>query len=394
MGHLWNGKSLRLGTQNRIKRAMQAILENHRLPDGTLKVTLAGDWTLDRDLPPEDALPALVGDTVTRHIHFDSTGLQRWDSSLVVFLSALLDRCNTAHVDVHLDGLPAGARRLLALSQSADHLETAPSSSVPSLLARIGDAGVNWVGSIRGTLDFIGELVLSGMRLFSGRARVRSTDVWMVVQECGVEALPIVSLISILVGLILAFMGAVQLRMFGAQIFIADLVGIGMAREMGAVMTGVIMAGRTGAAFAANIGTMQVNEEVDALRTLGVSPVDFLVLPRIVALVLMMPLLCIYSDMMGILGGMLVGVGAFDISATQYLTQTHHALSVTHLAIGIVKSVFFGLIVAFCGCMQGMNCGRSAAEVGKATTGAVVIAIVYLVVADGLFAVLTNTLGI
>jgi phospholipid/cholesterol/gamma-HCH transport system permease protein len=182
--------------------------------------------------------------------------------------------------------------------------------------------------------------------------------------------------------------------MFGAQIYVADLVAIGMAREMGAVMTGVIMAGRTGAAFAANLGTMQVNEEIDALQTLGVSPMDYLVLPRMAAMVLMMPLLCVYADFMGVLGGMLVGVGAFDISSTQYLDRTMGAMTLTHIGIGLFKSVIFGGIVAFWGCMQGLRCGRSAAAVGNATTSAVVIAIVYIVVADGLFAVLTNIIGI
>jgi phospholipid/cholesterol/gamma-HCH transport system permease protein len=241
---------------------------------------------------------------------------------------------------------------------------------------------------------FTGELALSIARLIRGRAKIRSSDVWDVIQECGWKALPIVSLISLLVGLILAFMGAVQLRMFGAQIYVADLVGIGMTREMGAVMSGVIMAGRTGAAFAANLGTMQVNEEIDALRTLGVSPTDYLVLPRITALVLMMPLLCVYADFMGLLGGMVVCVGAFDISFKQYLNQTLQALTLTHISIGIFKSIFFGIIVAVSGCMQGIHCGRSAAAVGQATTSAVVISIVYIVVADGIFALITNVLGI
>ena len=374
---------------------MQANLENHFLSDGTLKIILSGYWTIDQTVPSIDSIADLPDTTATSRIHFDSRDLHRWDSSLLVFLGALLGRYDAPHIAIDLDGLPAGARQLLKLSQTASpRLETAASASSLSLLARIGEAGIEGLAAIKKTVDFIGELVLAGMRMLSGRAHVRSADVWLVVQECGWQALPIVSLISVLVGLILAFMGAVQLRMFGAQIFIADLVGIGMAREMGAVMTGVIMAGRTGAAFAANIGTMQVNEEIDALQTLGISPVDYLVLPRIIALVLMMPLLCIYSDMMGMAGGMVVGVGAFDISSTQYLTQTRHALTITHLGIGIVKSAFFGLIVAFCGCIQGMHCGRSAADVGKATTSAVVVAIVYIVVADGLFAVLTNTLGI
>jgi phospholipid/cholesterol/gamma-HCH transport system permease protein len=374
---------------------MEAKLDTQRLDDATLMVSLSGHWTVDRQAPLTDAMALRFEDATVRDIHFNSSGLERWDSSLVVFLNTLKSRSTAAGINVNLDGLPAGTRRLLRMSETASRAPDArPSSARPFLLARLGQAGINSGQAIKQTLDFIGELALSGTRLMCGKARLRSADVARAIQECGWEALPIVSLISILVGLILAFMGAVQLRMFGAQIFVADLVGIGMAREMGAVMTGVIMAGRTGAAFAANIGSMQVNEEIDALRTLGISPIDHLVLPRTAALVLMMPLLCIYSDFMGILGGMVVGVGAFDISTTQYLAQTHQALTLTHLGIGVVKSVFFGLIVAFCGCMQGMHCGRSAADVGKATTSAVVIAIVYIVVADGLFAVLANALGI
>jgi phospholipid/cholesterol/gamma-HCH transport system permease protein len=216
----------------------------------------------------------------------------------------------------------------------------------------------------------------------------------LIIQECGVQALPIVSLISFLVGLILAFVGAIQLMMFGAQIYIADLVGIAMAREMGAIMTGIIMAGRTGAAFAAQLGTMQVNEEIDALTTLGLSPMEFLVVPRMLALALMMPLLCLYADLMGIVGGLVVGVGMLDLTLPQYIEQTRGALNLTHLSVGVVKSVVFGVLVAVSGCMRGMECGRSASAVGMATTSAVVTAIVAIIVSDGLFAVITNALGI
>ena len=374
---------------------MKAYLESTRLPDGTLMVLFSGAWQTGHATPGKKDVPALLTGSDLKRVRFDTRGLVGWDSSLVVFLTGLIDRCADLGIDVESDGLPNGARRLLSLSRAAPRkADTAAAHSQSSPLARLGELGLPAAQTVKDTLDFTGDLALSVIRLIKGKARFRPVDVLDVVQECGWQALPIVSLISILIGLILAFMGAVQLRMFGAQIYVADLVGIGMAREMGAVMTGVIMAGRTGAAFAANLGTMQVNEEIDALQTLGVSPMDYLVLPRMAALVLMMPLLCIYADFMGIFGGMLVGVGAFDISAIQYLTQTRNALTITHFGIGVFKSVFFGLIVAICGCMQGMRCGRSAAAVGNATTSAVVIAIVYIVMADGLFAVLTNVIGI
>ena len=197
-----------------------------------------------------------------------------------------------------------------------------------------------------------------------------------------------------LVGLILAFVGAVQLKMFGAQIFVANLVGIATVREMGAIMTAIIMAGRTGAAYAAQLGTMQVNEEIDALTTLGIPPMDFLVLPRMLALLLMMPLLCIYADLMGILGGAIVGIGMLDITAVQYFKQTQAAIDLTNISLGISKSMVFAVIVALSGCMRGMQCGRSASAVGDAATSAVVTAIVWIIVTDGLFAVLCDVLSI
>jgi phospholipid/cholesterol/gamma-HCH transport system permease protein len=216
----------------------------------------------------------------------------------------------------------------------------------------------------------------------------------LLLEECGAQALPIVSLISVLVGLILAFVGAIELKMFGAQIFVADVVGIGMVRIMGAIMTGVIMAGRTGAAFAAQIGTMQVNEEIDALQTLGISPVEFLVLPRMLALIVMMPLLCLYADLMGILGGIVVGMGMLDLSLTEYLNRTRESVTMAHLWIGLFHSGVFGVLVAMAGCLRGMQCGRSASAVGEATTSAVVTSIVAIVVATAVITFACQLLGI
>ena len=197
-----------------------------------------------------------------------------------------------------------------------------------------------------------------------------------------------------LTAVILAFVGAVQLLMFGAQIFVADLVGIAMLRVMGAIMVGIIMAGRTGAAFAAQIGTMQVNEEIDALQTLGISPMEFLVLPRMIALIIMMPLLCVYADLMGILGGMIVGVGMLDISMVQYYQQTRAALNLNHFWIGLFQAGVFGVLVALAGCLRGIQCGRSASAVGDAATSAVVTGIVSIVVATAIITVICNVLGI
>jgi len=371
-------------------------LDTRQTAEDTLLLILSGTWQINLPVPSgvhmfEDRL---AGSSV-RQIQFDSSGLAAWDSSLIGFVHQLRQRCAAAEIEVDLNGLPGGARRLARLAAAVSPKAAAEKKQRRlSALEKFGNAGLAGYRATVDTLEFLGDLSLSFLRLLQGRARFHRADILVVIQECGWQALPIVSLISILVGLILAFVGAVQLSLFGAQIYIADLVGIGVAREMGALMTGVIMAGRTGAAFAANIGTMQVNEEVDALQTLGVAPMDFLVLPRVLALVIMMPLLCVYADLLGILGGLLVGVGVMDIPLIQYFEQTRNALTLTHFSVGLIKSVVFGLIVALAGCMQGMRCGRSAAAVGQATTSAVVIAIVGIVVADGLFAVLTNILGV
>jgi len=203
-----------------------------------------------------------------------------------------------------------------------------------------------------------------------------------------------VSLITLLVGLILAFVGAIQLKLFGAQVYVADIVAIAMVRVMGAIMTGIIMAGRTGAAFAAQIGTMQVNEEIDALETMGISPVDFLVLPRMIALIIMMPLLCLYADIMGILGGFIVGVGMLDIGPMEYLIRTQESLNLTTVWIGLFHSAVFGVLVALAGCLRGMQCGRSASDVGYAATSAVVTGIISIIVATAIITFMCEVLGL
>jgi phospholipid/cholesterol/gamma-HCH transport system permease protein len=212
-------------------------------------------------------------------------------------------------------------------------------------------------------------------------------------QEAGAEALPIVSLISFLVGVILAFIGAIQLSQFGAQIYVANLVGLAMTREMGAMMTAIIMAGRTGAAFAAQLGTMTVNEEVDALRTAGISPVEFLVLPRLIALTMMMPVLALYADFVGIIGGAVVSIGLLDISVTQFYEQSSIALGPLDFVLGLIKAGVYGVMVALAGCYYGMRSGRSAAAVGNAVTSAVVMGILMIIVSSAIMTVLYNRLG-
>jgi len=298
-------------------------------------------------------------------------------------------------VKVDRRSLPEGPQRLLTLAGTASEKQgTKPAPRPASLTARLGVAAIAAWDSTLNALAFLGDATMSLGRLFTGRARFRWRDFAVIVQECGAQALPIVTLINFLVGMIIAFVGAVQLKKFGASIYIADLVAIATARELGSLMTAVIMSGRTGSGFAAELGTMQVNQEIEALETMGLAPMDFLVLPRILALVLMMPLLSIYADVIGMLGGAFVAVGMLDLTPTQFWLEARHSIDLTDLGLGISKSVVFGIIIAVAGCMQGMHAGRNAAAVGQAATSAVVLSIVWIVVADGVFAVLTNILGI
>lgn len=268
------------------------------------------------------------------------------------------------------------------------------SESRESFLAKIGDEGLKIAQSLRVWVDFIGEILLCGYRLVIGKAYFRWGDFFVILESCGVKALFLVSLISFLVGVILAFVGAIQLQMFGAQIFIADIVGIAMVRVLAAVMTGIIMAGRIGASFAAELGIMQVNEEIDALKTTGVSPVEFLVLPRVISLLVMMPLLTIYADLMALAGGFTISVGMLGLNPAEYWQHTQSAVKISFVGVGLVHSLVFGVIVAVSGCLRGLRCQRSAFGVGEATTSAVVTGITGIIVATAVITFICQILGI
>jgi len=367
-----------------------------RADQDRLIVSLSGEWILGSRIPSSDEVQKrLDSETGIKRVAFDTAGLSAWDSSVLTFLVRVKNLCSQRDLRFDSETLPQGVKRLLALASAApDGSGRTEERNPEPLFMKVGTLTIQFGRSFLDSLNFIGETFVAFVRLLGGRARLRRSDVVVVIQECGVQALPIVSLISVLVGLILAFMGAVQLKLFGAQVYVASLVGIAMVRLMGAFMTGIIMAGRTGAAFAAELGTMQVNEEIDALKTLGISPVEFLVLPRIIGLTLMMPFLCLYADLMGILGGFLVGVGMLDLNPIEYLHQTRESVSLSYMWIGLFHSVVFGVLVSLAGCLRGMQCGRSASAVGAAATSAVVTGIVSVIVATGIITVVCDVLGI
>ena len=365
------------------------------MDDKTLLVSLSGNWILGNDIPPAVRFSEEIAAAGVERVSFYTGDLKGWDTGLLTFLVKIASGCALDGIALDKKGLPMGVQRLLSLASAVPVAKGAKTefARVP-LLERTGECAVSfWKGFLEMTA-FIGEASAAFVRLITGRARFRRSDLFLTIQQCGAEALPIVSLISMLVGLILAFIGAIQLKLFGAQIYVASLVGIGMVRALAAVMTGVIMSGRTGASFAAQLGTMQVNEEIDALKTLGISPMEFLVLPRMIALFLMMPLLSLYADLMGILGGFAIGVSMLDLNFTEYYNKTKESVGIHDFWIGLFSAAVFGVLVALAGCMRGMQCGRSASAVGEAATSAVVTSIVSIVVAMAVITVLCHVLNI
>jgi len=360
-----------------------------------LNLVLSGDWSLLLSHPAfVDVESTLQSGSVLR-MTFNSEELGTWDTSLLVFLSQLFKYAKRQSIEIDNSGLPKGVKNLLNLATTeADKQTDGGQQKTTSFITQFGQTIIDWQRGAVEMVFFLGETILSLKRFIFGKAQFRRSDFFLVIQEVGPQALGIVLLISFLVGLILAYMGALQLSQFGAQIFVADLVGIGMVREISALMTGIIVAGRTGAAFAAQLGTMQVNEEIDALKTLGISPIDFLVLPRLLALILMMPLLTMYSGIIGIFAGAVVALTVFDIGFFEYYHQTVRALDLNHFYVGLIKGTVYGILVAYAGCLRGMQCGRSAQAVGKTTTSAVVTGILLIVVFASLLTIIFHNLGI
>ena len=366
-----------------------------RKDPGVLVVEIAGDWLDRTGLPDLSAVEKeLTGDGL-KGLEFEAKDLGRWDSALMVRILAIHDLCAKAKVEFRAQTLPPGLAKLIALSQAVPEKSDAARKEVdPSFLDRVGESGLEtWTGG-EAMFSFIGESVLSLLKLVRGQAQFRWRDMVEVMQACGPQALGIVALINFLIGLILAFVGATELARFGASIYTANLVGVATVREMGCIMTGIILCGRTGAAFAAQLGTMKVNQEIEAFQTFGISPFEFLVLPRMLALILMMPLLCIFADLIAIGGGFLVSTLMLDLAPRVYLQRTVESIKLSGFLLGVFKGSFFGVIIALTGCLRGMQCGTNAAAVGKATTSAVVTGITWIIASDGIFAVICSALHI
>lgn len=367
---------------------------NFDIKDTELTLSFDGSYLMYDGQEDKIRLYAAAHSDKIKKIIIDAAKLQQWDSTLVVIVFELEKIARRRRIELEQRSFPSGLSRLTALAFSVDRNPAQPEDRHGDFLERVGDWGINIYESFGRGLAFLTTSWHSFLRIFTGTTVMRPVDLSFAMEDCGYKALPIVSLISFMVGLILAFVGAVQLKTFGAQIYVASLVTIGMTRIMGAIMTGIIMAGRTGASYAATIGTMQVNEEIDALKTMGINPVDFLVLPRVIALTVTMPVLTMWADFMGMLGGGFVGVTMLDIPLSKYWEMSVAAISLNNFFVGIFHGLVFGIVTAVCGCYYGIYCGRNADSVGVATTKAVVAAIVWMIVMTGIITVACEVLGV
>jgi phospholipid/cholesterol/gamma-HCH transport system permease protein len=361
------------------------------MQDDNCSLHLTGDWQLGQAPLGADICATLP--SACHSVTLITTELSHWDSSLAIALLQLSRWCEQQQIALNVKDTPQGLQQLLQLATDVPVYQATNDAAIGGLLAALRSWLIVQGLQVHDGLVFVGESSLALGRWFRGKASTRRSDIVFFIEQAGPKGLAIVTLISLLVGMILAYLGSVQLRQLGAQVYVANLVAIGMVREMGALMTGVIMAGRTGAAYAAQLGTMQVNEEIDALRVMGISTMEFLVLPRLLALIFIMPLMCIYSDVIGMIGGAIVANG-MGVSYTQYILQTQVAIDWVDISTGLIKSLIFGFLIAIAGCQAGLLCGRDSNAVGLATTNAVVKAIVFLVVSDAALNILFDKLGI
>lgn len=354
---------------------------------GVLKVGFSGDWLLPR-MPSvmtaflEENIPVAASSLLLQ-----DNGIGEWDSGLLLIVHRLRNICRDRGIALDFGNIPEGARKMIEMAQGA--ADKAEKSGDHGLFYKVGDSTrKTWHGFCE-VMEFLGEFVMSVMRLFGFCSRMRSCDFSDQLSIVGPRALCIVSLIAFLMGLILAFIGAIPLQWFKAEIYVSSLVGIGMLRMLAPVMVAVVMAGRSCAAYAAELGTMRVNQEIDAFTVLGVSVMDFLIMPRFLAMFLMFPVLTVYADIVSIIGGAAVAMAYLDISWMEFYSTLIKTVRFADFYVGIASSIVFGLLVAICGCYHGVKCGRNASAVGNATTAAVVHSIVCVVIATAIITLIT-----
>ena len=358
------------------------------------EVRLIGDWNASHsETASLDILDRLTSEGTVRHLTVSGRDIGAWNTQVAALLFGLRRNSRQRRITTEFTDLPAGLARMVAMAGAPEEA-VQPSAREPSLVVAVGEAVLRRVRAAVDACGSVGALVIAAVAVARGRGHVRKEDSAALVRTVSADALGIVALANFLIGVILAFVAAVQLEQFGAEIYVANLVGVATAREMAAIITAVVLAGRTGAAFASEIAAMRSNEEIDALRTLGVSPHEYLMLPRVFALLATMPFLYVYACALGMLGGLTIAVGMLDMTATAYIEQTRGAIGGNHFAIGALKSLCFGALIGIVGCHIGLRAGRSAVDIGRAATSAVVVSILGIIMIDAVFAVCADVLGV
>ncbi len=324
----------------------------------------------------------------------DVTDLKSVDSAGALALIELEERARKASLPLAITGMNHEVRGVMDLidRKALAHPPIHPEKTVSSFFEGVGEGCVDLYRDFVAVMVFLGDLIIVLGRSLVHPRSVRWSEVTFYMKKAGIEALPIVGLISVLIGLIIAFMSSLQLKQFGANMYVAALVGISIVKELGPMMTAIIVAGRSGSAFAAEIGTMMVNEEVDALVTMGFNPIQFLAVPKVMAALVVVPLLTLYAMMFGIFGGLVVGITGLDLTLYTYLNQTFANIHLRDLVTSLIKSGVFAALIAGIGCQRGFRVSGGAEAVGEATTSAVVSAIFLIVAADSAFAVVLHYL--
>jgi phospholipid/cholesterol/gamma-HCH transport system permease protein len=361
-----------------------------------LVLRAGGDWDV-ANATALDALLRQLSPQGMRRISLDLGEVERFDTAGAWLAHRVMKRFRAAGCDADVAGLRPDLQAMLDQVAASDRPAEAEPPGLNPFLAvvlHVGEGAHEAAREAMQQLAFLGLLLVTIGRTIRRPRRLRFTPLVYHMEKVGLNALPIVGLISFLIGVVLAYQGATQLQKFGAEVFVVDLIAVSVLREIGILLTAIVIAGRSGSAFTAEIGSMMVHEEVDAMRTLGLDPMEVLVLPRVLALVLTLPLLAFFADMMGLLGGLLMSWGALDISPGLYLERLNNAVSMWSFWVGIIKAPFFAFLIAMVGCLEGLRVERSAESVGRQTTRAVVTAIFLVIIVDALFSIFFATVGV
>ena len=375
----------------------RAWMETAHAGDGALLLTAGGRWDLHGARPLMDELDALRPQPREAAVRLDLSGVDALDTVGALLLAHLAERLRGEGHTVEVTALRPEHRALFEAVQEADRTPPVEQSADHPIVEMLERTGRTTIRSLKRGLElvnFLGVVTVTLARIALNPSRLRYRSVLFHIEQTGLNALPILGLLTFLIGVVMAFQGADQLRRFGAELFVVNLLGISILRELGILMTAIIVAGRSGSAFTAQIGTMKVNQEVDAISTLGLDPIELLVVPRVLALMVSLPLLAFFANIMGLLGGATMSYLTLDISFGQFIKQLQSAVGLNTFLVGIVKAPVFALVIAMVGCFEGLRVTGSAESVGRLTTRAVVESIFLVIILDAVFSVLFSFLGV